>query len=359
MATESKNEDAARLAKLGASKGGKARASVLTPEERSAIARKAVRTRWALAKGESLTNEEEEQVVPPLRQALPAGPLQRISHFHGSVAFGAISVPCHVLNDGSRVIAQREVMKALSGQERPSGTIARLIGVSPISDYINPDEVVSKVIRYRLSGPGHQMEAFGYEATLLIEVCEAFLRARDDNVLSEAQMRVAHRADVILRACAKIGIIALIDEATGYQEVRQRNALQLKLQAFIADDIQVWAKMFPDEFWLELARLEHTKYSPRSRPLRWGKYVMAFVYDAIDKDVGKELRKKNPNPDFRQNHHQWMKEFGRQRVRDHINQVLGVMKLCQDMDDFHAKLGYVFRSDPLQLTFFDSLDAVT
>ena len=83
---------------------------------------------------------------------------------------------------------------------------------------------------------------------------------------------------------------------------------------------------------------------------------MAFVYDAIDKDVGRELRKKNPNPHFRHNHHQWMKEFGRQKVRDHINQVLGVMKLCQDMDDFNSKFSYVFRRDPMQLTFFDSLD---
>jgi len=54
--------------------------------------------------------------------------------------------------------------------------------------------------------------------------------------------------------------------------------------------------MLPEEFWLELARLESVRYSPRSRPLRWGKYVMMFVYDAIDKDVGKTLREKNPNP---------------------------------------------------------------
>ena len=162
-------------------------------------------------------------------------------------------------------------------------------------------------------GPGHQMLAHGYDATLLVEVCEAFLKARDDGNLSKTQMRVAQRAEIILRSCAKVGIIALIDEATGYQEVRQRNALQLKLQAFISDDIQEWAKLFPDDFWNELARLEHTRYSPRNRPLRWGKYVMAFVYDAVDGDVGRELRKVNPNPHFRKNHHQWLRTYGREK----------------------------------------------
>ena len=70
----------------------------------------------------------------------------------------------------------------------------------------------------------------------------------------------------MIRATAKVGIVALIDEATGYQAVRARNALQLKLQAFIAEDMQEWARMFPQEFWLELARLEGVRYSPRSRP---------------------------------------------------------------------------------------------
>lgn len=345
---------AKRMAKKGAAKGGKARAAVLTSGERSDIASQAARTRWAKEKGKSPVEIDEGQAFQALRQhEQGSAPQERVSHFHGEVRFGSLAVPCHVLDDGSRVIAQREVVKVLTGQEKPSGLIGRVIDVSALTPYINARDVTSKVIQFRLSGAGHQMLAYGYEATLLIEVCEAFLRARDDGVLSEAQMRVAHRCDIILRSCAKVGILALIDEATGYQEVRQRNALQLKLQAFISDEIQEWAKMFPDAFWHELARLEHTRYSPRSRPLRWGKYVMAFVYDAVDEDVANELRKINPSPHFRKNHHQWLKTYGREKVRDHINQVIGVMKTCRDMHDFNRKFGYVFRKDPMQMSFFD------
>ena len=111
--------------------------------------------------------------------------------------------------------------------------------------------------------------------------------------------------------------------------------------------------MFPDDSWFELARLEGVHYSPRSRPLRWGKYVMAFVYDAIDPDVGKELRKINPNPRHRRNHHQWLQEFGRERVNNQIQQVIATMKLCDDMADFERKFARVFKSSTEQMSLFD------
>jgi len=364
------NKHAKALSKLGASKGGKARAQILTPEERSEIARRAVKTRWAREKGIPVRNEDEQQVESVLRQTdndteqrgpdtLLVGKKddKRVSLFKGDVRFGNIIVPCHVLNDGSRVIAQREVIKALTGQERPSGSITRIIGTPNLSRYINADDIAKKVIQYELSGPGHQMSAYGYEATLLIEVCEAFLKARDDRHLSVGQEKIARAADIILRACAKVGIIALIDEATGYQKVRAENALRLKLEAFIAEDMQEWARMFPGEFFQELARLENVRYAPRNRPLRWGKYVMAFVYYAFDKDVAQELKRRTPNPHYGQNLHQWLRDLGREKVSAQLYQVLGVMKTCRDMDEFRRKFGFVFRKEPYQLTFFDLFDS--
>lgn len=43
---DTRNQAAVALAMLGASKGGKARAAALSPARRSAIAKKAVMTRW-------------------------------------------------------------------------------------------------------------------------------------------------------------------------------------------------------------------------------------------------------------------------------------------------------------------------
>jgi len=48
-----KNPAAVALGRLGGKKGGPARAAVLTPEQRSESARKAVRARWSRAKSGS------------------------------------------------------------------------------------------------------------------------------------------------------------------------------------------------------------------------------------------------------------------------------------------------------------------
>jgi hypothetical protein len=239
------------------------------------------------------------------------------------------------------------VVRLLTGTD--SGGLERyLLGIRP---YIEPSRTIEQSIQFKI--PGTQYKGKGYEATLLLDICDAYLRARDAGALAPNQADLAKKAEIITRACAKVGIIALIDEATGYQEFREKQELQLKLQAFIAEDLQEWAIMFQPEFWFELARLEGIHYSPRSRPLRWGRYIMAFVYDAIDKDVGKALREKNPDPHFKQNHHQWMKEFGRQKVHDQIERVITIMKLCDNMDDFRRKFAHVFKKTAIsnQLTF--------
>ncbi len=339
---------AKQLSLLGAKKGGRARASVLTPEERSEIARKAVNARWQKAGKiiESNSHEEDSNVIDigNDKSSKTGGDLP-YSMFGGFLRFGDTDYEVHVLNDLRRVITQREVVRILSAG-RESGNLTRYLSRNPL---INNELASGPTLQFRIPGTG--FVAMGYEGTHLVEICDKYLEAKDLGVLKKSQFKLAVQAQIVIRACAKVGIVALIDEATGYQKVRAENALRIKLQAFIADDLQEWARMFPDEFWFELARLEGVRYSPRSRPLRWGKYIMMFVYDAIDEDVGKELRKKNPNPRFLRNHHQWFRKFGRDKVHDQIERVITIMKLCDDMDDFRKKFDKVFKKCSAQLSF--------
>jgi P63C domain len=334
-----------------AAKGGQARASVLTPDQRKAIARAAAQARWGTKDDiQQASNSLDHPAEQPEKGALvkkPASDLP-IALFPGKLTIGDQDYAVYVLNNGKRVMAQREVVRALTGIEK--GGLGRYLESQNLRAYIDPEDIMSKTINFQI--PGTHYEGIGYEATLLLDICDAYLRAREDRVLSPAQDNLAKRAEIITRACAKIGIIALIDEATGYQAFRQKQELQLKLQAFIAEDMQDWALMFPQEFWFELARLEGVHYSPRSRPLRWGKYIMAFVYDAVDKDVGKELRKKNPDPSHGKNHHQWLKDFGKQRVHDQIERVVTIMKLCDNMTEFREKFAKVFKKTAIsQISF--------
>jgi hypothetical protein len=340
--TTNKISGAARvLSQSGAAKGGKARASVLTPTERSELARRAVTARW-----------ERAGKAPQIVTAAPAPEVQAVakmpySMYPGKLTLGNIVISCHVLDDGRRVLTQNEVLRVLKGRNARTTSLSTYLSHL---DGFNPEKL-SAPAPFRI--PGLPISALGYDATLLIDICDAYLVARDRGQLTEAQEQIALTADIIIRSCAKVGIIALIDEVTGYQQVRAKQALQLKLQAFIADELQEWARMFPDEFWHELARLESVHYSARHRPLRWGKYVMAFVYDAIDPDVGKMLRAKNPNPHFLQNHHQWLRKFGQEAVRLQIGKAVGIMQTCEDMGEFKHKFAKIFDRAPFQLTFDD------
>lgn len=337
------SEAARKLSRLGAKKGGRARASVLTDDERKEIARKAANARWAKTEESpgGLVATSDDDPTP-------------FSLFRGTLEIGDFSFECHVLNTHERVLTQREVVRAITGG-RDSGNLIRYLQANPLA---SEGLLEGRTIQFRAPTPsGAANMATGYDATLLVEICDLYLGARDQGLLKSNQRHLARMAETIVRACAKVGIIALIDEATGYQRIRAKRALQLKLQAFIADDVQEWAKLFPDEFWYELARLEGVRYSPRNRPLRWGKYVMAFVYDAVDGDVGKELREINPNPRYRRNHHQWLKEFGREKVNNQIQQVIAIMKLCDDMSDFRSKFDRVFKKmssqQQLELDFME------
>lgn len=342
--------DAAReLSALGASKGGRARANSLTAAERSEIARRAVEARWMKAgKAREITLGPSQAggTRAADRQVDADGPAEiPYSMFAGSLTMGDVTFGCHVLNDHQRVLTQSEVVRVLSGG-RDSGNLTRYLERNPL---YQSDMLKNRTVQFRI--PSQPTIANGYDAELLVEICELYLDARSQKKLKPSQAKLAAMSEIVVRACAKVGIIALVDEATGYQKVRRDRDLQLKLQAFIADDMQEWARMFPQDFWFELARLEGIKYSPRNRPLRWGKYVMAFVYDAIDPDVGKELRRINPNPRYRKNHHQWLQEFGRERVNNQVQQVIAVMKTCDDMDQFKKRFTRVFKNEPEQMEF--------
>ena len=335
-----------------ASKGGKARASVLTNDQRKAIARTAAIARWEghTPAGKQASDSPGSSAKPAKPAPLDIAPVLPIALFPGKLRMGITEFSVYVLDNGKRVMAQREVVRVLTGR-RETGKLTSYLQTQALKPFIDADSISRQTIQFSI--PGTQYLGNGYEATLLLDICDAYLRARDERALAAQQLDIAKQAEIITRACAKVGIIALIDEATGYQAFRKKQELQLKLQVFIADDLQEWALMFPPEFWFELARLEGVHYSPRSRPLRWGKYIMAFVYDAIDGDIGKELRKKNPDPHFKKNHHQWLKEFGRQKVHDQIQRVVTIMKLCDGMDEFRQKFAKVFKKSAIdpQMSF--------
>jgi hypothetical protein len=335
------SEAAKALSKRGAAKGGRARANVLTSEERREIASKAARDRWAKVKAERGEVEVEQAPLQEAPAIPPEGPMAPdelpYSAFPGTLMMGALELECHVLNDSRRVLAGGEIVRALRGTRSKPASVQRYFAGMP--NYV-PGMFDDRMMHFRV--PGMPQLAMGFEATVLIDICDLYIAADEAGALKPNQAGLVKQSWTIMRASSKVGIEALIDEATGYQEVREKRALQVKLQAFIADDMQKWVKTFPDEFWHELARLEGIRYQARHRPLRWGAYVLKFVYQAMDEDVAAELKKRNPNPHYKQNLHQLLRDYGKDQLHQQLGGVLAIMRQCHDMAEFRARFETVY-----------------
>lgn len=190
--------------------------------------------------------------------------------------------------------------------------------------------------------------AYGYEATVLADICEAVLQARADKKLVHQQANIAKRCEILVRGFARVGIIALVDEATGFQEVRARQALEKILERFISDELLKWAKMFPDEFYQQMARLRGLHYSEiaTKRPPYIGRLTNDLVYDRLAPGVLEELKKKNPKDEkgrWRHKHFQFLTEdIGNPRLREHLWAVIGLMRASSNWRNFYSLLNRAF-----------------
>jgi hypothetical protein len=353
---ESKSSKAGRaLSKLGASKGGDARAAKLTQQQRTDIARKAVQARWAKEKGYPAI------VLVPEEAA--TGALIPTAKHKGFLNLLEVNIPCYVLDNGQRVIGRTATTEMLSGF-KAQGDLEGYLRSQNLKPFIDIDLIVAKMTSFRL--PEIEQlgrEAKGLPADLLIEICQslvAALQASQENPpklkLTPRQLGMAVKASMFLAACAKVGLDALIDEATGYQYVREEDALQVKLRAYLEKEMRKWEKTFPDELWLEFGRLTNWHGSVTNRPKYWGQLVMALVYEYIDPDVAKWLKENAPKPKKGQNYHQWLtSQYGLRKLVEHLWMLVGIARTCHNMDELKHKMEQTFGKGKFQYDLFISV----
>ena len=269
----------------------------------------------------------------------------------GILKIGNVEISCYVLENGERVLSTRGMMKSLgrsyrgrkvSGTQLPVFLEAK--NLKPLIDKhleMGPAPVVFRTDRGIISD--------GYDAELLPTICDIYLEARETgSILTPPQQIIAKKCEILVRGFARIGIIALVDEATGYQEVRARKALEEILDKFIAEELRKWAKTFPDEFYKEVFRLKGWAYAPWSvkRPGVIGRYTNDIVYERLAPGVLDELRRRNPTmpKGYRKvRHHQWLTEdIGHPRLREHIAAVIALMRASNNWTQFHRMLQRAF-----------------
>lgn len=329
-------------------KGGHARAQALTKEERKASARRAAMARWSA----------------DLPQAL----------YEGSVRIGETEILAAVLPNGKRLLSQATFLRALGRSRSPkagTGIFSTVDGLpfflqaEQLSPFLNEEIRMSTTPIAYLSKTGRRM--VGYDAELLPMVCEIYLRFRDalEGKVPRNYAHIVTACDMLMRGLARVGIIALVDEATGYQEVRDRLALQEILDQYLRKEFAAWAKRFPDEFYQEIFRLRgwERKDTGTKRSHAVAHYTNDLVYARLAPALLEELQARNPRDERgrrKSKHHQWLTDdVGHPALAQHLYAVLGFMRASSSWQQFITLLNLAFpkRGDNLMMAFMADMDA--
>jgi hypothetical protein len=273
---------------------------------------------------------------------------------HGSadkpLRIGDLEIPCYVLEDGTRVLSGRGMQTALALGQRHGTLLKSFLGRENIQPFISKDlaMALSNPLRFIRPGRGGKV-AVGYEATMLPEICDALLSARKSGVLTPKQLEIAEQCEMLTRAFAKVGIIALVDEATGYQEVRDRLALQAILDKFLTQEKAKWAKTFPDEFYEQIFRLRGWEFKPLTvaRPAVIGRLTNDIVYSRLAPGILRKLQDINPKTEKgvrKDRHHQFFtRDYGFPELKQHI---LNLIFLMRGSDSWKTFAGLLNRAAP-------------
>lgn len=259
---------------------------------------------------------------------------------------GDIEIPCYVLEDETRVLVQNAMVSAL-GMARGSASgdgsdrLANFMASRATKPFIsNKLTDVIKPIRFRMPQGGI---AHGYPAIMLADLCEAILSAREAGALHHQQVHIAARCELLIRGFARVGIIALVDEATGYQQIRAQIALAEILEKFIAAELQPWKKTYPYGFYLEICHLRKwpMEYAVK-RPKIVGRWTDDMVYARVAPGVLEELQQLNPmqpNGERKWRHHQWFEpDPGYIKLNQHIEGVRALMRAAPNWGAFQRSL---------------------
>jgi general stress protein YciG len=332
------------------SKGGKARADALSKERRSEIAKKGGDAKWD--------------------KSAPAAILG------AKLTLGGVEVDCYVTEHGDRLIAGRGVQDLLKlvdsdlpTVQKPGSRLTRLLNNATLKPLIFKNKPLDHFAPKKSRFQGVKIN--GYNAEMIVDICEGMLDARADGGLLKTprQHAIAAQCELILRGLAKTGIVALIDEATGYQSLRPADGLRTYFDAILRKDLAAWLKKFPDEFYENIYKLKEWPWPGmgKNRFSVVAHYTNDLIYERIAPGLTLELAAKNPKNEKGHRpakHHQWLnEEAGEKLFSQQMFAVLMIQRAClnrsgdkwrhflHDMDTYLPKKGHTI---PLDLPIPDA-----
>jgi hypothetical protein len=295
------------------------------------------------------TNIVQESSKTEVNSNACTGPLKAIASGFLLEEVLCQSVPCHVLADGRRVLSQAGVWSALQGKNTEKNGWGKDAHFGQYFERL-PE-------KYRPNSDGARIEfvplhggrvSFGVDAELFIDICTAYVRAMRENDLHHKQIHIAHSAQDLLMAFAKVGITALIDEATSYERQRERNALQNQMIKILRETRGEWHKTFEDSLVIALKALYKYEWTPGMRHPKGLRNLYGMLYDFIlGSEIAAELREIS-NPDPNSKRHQWLEQYAREAFARQLPVVEALAKQSGSREEFIRRLRSNYQNVPFQ-----------
>jgi len=283
----------------------------------------------------------------------------------GKIQIGENELNCAVLEDGTRIISASAIFKAFGRTKR--GRAKNEIRVPNMPSFIDAnnlqsfiDEGLRGVLKQHNYLGLNKKEDSGYNALILPMLCKVYLDARQEKVLKPQQLPLARASEILLLGLSNIGIIALVDEATGYQYEREANELQKILSAYISTELLAWQQRFPHEFYKEIFRLrgwDYTAANIKTKPSVVGHWTNRLIYEQLPKGILQELKKQTPKDDTGKRKHHFHRlltdDVGHPHLQKQIVSVVTLMSVADSWRDFIKLFNKKFGQQEIQ---FDEIE---
>lgn len=258
-----------------------------------------------------------------------------------------VDVECHVLDDPSKtpVISQRGMGQAMGFSKR-GDRLRGFINSKAMADYIGRE------LRQKLENPlvfqqkgaaaGSIIQtANGYDATLLIDLCNAVIAARADGKLKgDRYARMIEQAQILVGASAKSGIRSLVYALSGYSPSSAEVIEAFKL--YVREEAKKYEREFPNELYAAWQRLYDITLPERGKPWHFRHLTIKHIYMPLAQSDGKLLsllRQSKANAgEPNKKLFQFLNEIGTRALRMHLGRVLEMAESADDKEEYERKI---------------------
>lgn len=263
----------------------------------------------------------------------------------GKLKIGHLEIPCYVLENGKSVLSFSGLMRTFGSSatnQFGAKKLPHFLASKRMFSFITNDLIVQINSRLEFIPIRGGKHAFGYDAMILPIICETILDAHNAGKL-KADLKIVQTTKILYKSLARIGIVALVHEATGFQSIREHDALQKIFDKYLQSYARTWQKTFRPKFFEKLFELYSIKLNKNGKhPLFIGRLINNIVYDRPAPHITDKLKELNPTQENnlrKHKHHQFLTEKdGLQELKEHLIKVETLMCASKNREQFESFL---------------------